>query len=61
MKFLLKRAIGQFLATELDVANLDVELGEGRVVLKDLALNMDVSFFPVAINRRSHLVIGGGA
>ena len=43
MKFLLKRAIGQFLATELDLANLDVELGEGRVVLRDLDLNVDVS------------------
>ncbi|KAJ3044561.1 autophagy- protein 2, partial [Rhizophlyctis rosea] len=42
MKFLLKRAIGQFLATELDLANLDVELGEGRVVLKDLELNIDL-------------------
>ncbi|KAJ3044694.1 autophagy- protein 2 [Rhizophlyctis rosea] len=42
LKFLLKRAIGQFLATELNLANLDVELSEGRVVLKDLDLNVDL-------------------
>ncbi|KAJ3293124.1 autophagy- protein 2 [Borealophlyctis nickersoniae] len=42
VKFLLKRAIGQFLASELDLANLDVELGEGKVVLTDLDLNLDL-------------------
>ncbi|KAI9097184.1 hypothetical protein DFS34DRAFT_620774 [Phlyctochytrium arcticum] len=42
LKFLLKRAIGQFLAYELDLENLDVELSKGTVVLKDLELNLEV-------------------
>ncbi|TPX71746.1 hypothetical protein SpCBS45565_g00876 [Spizellomyces sp. 'palustris'] len=42
LKFLLKRAIGQFLASELNLENLDVELGKGQVVLKDLELNLEV-------------------
>ncbi|KAJ3092413.1 autophagy- protein 2 [Quaeritorhiza haematococci] len=41
LKFLLKKAIGQFLASELDLENLDVELGKGQVVLKDLELNVE--------------------
>ncbi|KAI8824336.1 uncharacterized protein EV422DRAFT_519800 [Fimicolochytrium jonesii] len=42
LKFLLKRAIGQFLAAEIDLENLDVEFGKGQVVLKDLELNLEV-------------------
>jgi len=42
LKFLLKRAVGQFLSSELDLDNLDLELGKGQVVLRDLDLNVDV-------------------
>jgi hypothetical protein len=41
-KFLLKKAIGQFLFNELDVDNLDVQVGNGLVYLKNLALNVQV-------------------
>ncbi|KAJ3015495.1 autophagy- protein 2 [Thoreauomyces humboldtii] len=42
LKFLLKRAIGQFLAAEINLDQLDVQLGNGQVVLKDLELNLDI-------------------
>ncbi|KAI9001725.1 hypothetical protein BC832DRAFT_594012 [Gaertneriomyces semiglobifer] len=42
VKFLLKRAIGQFLASELVLDNLDVELAKGQVVLRDLELNIEL-------------------
>ncbi|CAG8650341.1 11792_t:CDS:2, partial [Cetraspora pellucida] len=42
LKFLLKRALGQFLAEELDLDNLEVQLGNGLIHLKELQLNVDV-------------------
>ncbi|KAJ3141135.1 autophagy- protein 2 [Geranomyces variabilis] len=42
LKFLLKRAIGQFLAAEIDLDKLDVEFGKGHISLHDLELNLDV-------------------
>lgn len=42
LKFLLKRALGQFLAEELDLDNLEIQLGEGFVHLKELQLNVEV-------------------
>ncbi|KAI8916922.1 hypothetical protein DFJ77DRAFT_324944 [Powellomyces hirtus] len=42
LKFLLKRAIGQFLASEIDLDKLDVEFGRGQVSLHDLELNLEV-------------------
>ncbi|KAG5462989.1 MAG: hypothetical protein BJ554DRAFT_2509 [Olpidium bornovanus] len=42
LKFLLKRAIGQFLAEELDLDNLDVQLGKGQVHLRELELDAEV-------------------
>lgn len=42
-KFLLKRILGQFLQYELDMNQLDVQLGKGEVVLRDLELNVQVS------------------
>ncbi|KAJ3154118.1 hypothetical protein HDU86_005045 [Geranomyces michiganensis] len=42
LKFLLKRAIGQFLAAEINLEKLDVEFGKGHVTLHDLELNLDV-------------------
>ncbi|ORX90696.1 hypothetical protein K493DRAFT_339837 [Basidiobolus meristosporus CBS 931.73] len=61
VKFLLKRAIGQFLLEELDLDNLDVQLGTGYVQLKELQLNTEVlndliSELPVKI---THGKIGG--
>jgi hypothetical protein len=41
-KFLLRRAIGQFLQTELDLDNFDIELVNGSVELRDLDLNLQV-------------------
>ena len=43
LKFLLKRSIGQFLEDELDLRNLDVQLGSGVVRLSDLVLDSEVS------------------
>ncbi|CAO3577634.1 unnamed protein product [Absidia cylindrospora] len=40
-KFLLRKAIGQFLATDLHVDNFDIELLNGSVELRDLELNLD--------------------
>ncbi|KAK9696351.1 autophagy- protein 2, partial [Basidiobolus ranarum] len=61
VKFLLKRAIGQFLLEELDLDNLDVQLGTGFVQLKELQLNTEVlndlvSELPITI---THGKIGG--
>ncbi|CAG8497159.1 7566_t:CDS:10 [Diversispora eburnea] len=42
LKFLLKRALGQFLAEELDLDNLEIQLGNGFVHLKELQLNVEV-------------------
>ncbi len=41
-KFILKRLIGNFLKNELDLEQLDVQLGAGVVQLKNLELNIDV-------------------
>ncbi|KAJ3410683.1 autophagy- protein 2 [Chytridiales sp. JEL 0842] len=40
--FLLQKALGQFLENELNLENLDVQIGQGSVVLKDLSLNLIV-------------------
>ncbi|TPX34144.1 hypothetical protein SmJEL517_g03112 [Synchytrium microbalum] len=40
--FLLKRAIGQFLLKEIDLSDLDVQIGNGHVALRNLELNVDV-------------------
>ena len=42
LKFLLKKALGQFLAEEPDIDNLEVQLGNGTVQLKELRLNVEV-------------------
>ncbi|KAI8056718.1 hypothetical protein BDF22DRAFT_667643 [Syncephalis plumigaleata] len=42
VKFLLKRAVGQFLRDELDLDHLDVQLGQGVVQLRELALNVQI-------------------
>ncbi|KAL0085769.1 hypothetical protein F4703DRAFT_1979451 [Phycomyces blakesleeanus] len=39
-KFLLRKAIGQFLANELDLENFDIALVNGSVELRDLDLNL---------------------
>ncbi|KAI8381283.1 uncharacterized protein BYT42DRAFT_565980 [Radiomyces spectabilis] len=39
-KFLLRKAIGQFLTNELDLDNFDIELVNGSVELRDLDLNL---------------------
>lgn len=46
-KFLLKRAIGQFLSSDLDLDNLEVQLGNGVVVLRELELNLEVNLLSV--------------
>ncbi|KAI9493115.1 hypothetical protein BDB00DRAFT_872630 [Zychaea mexicana] len=40
-KFLLRKAIGQFLASDLDLENFDIELVNGSVELRDLSLNLE--------------------
>lgn len=44
-KFLLRKAIGQFLQNELDLENFDIELMNGSVELRDLDLNLQVGLF----------------
>src|SRR3954451_11419910 len=44
LKFLLKRALGQFLSEDLDL-ELDVQLSKGLIHLKELQLNVEVSYF----------------
>ena len=41
-KFLLRKVIGQFLQTELDLDNFDVGIMNGSVDLRDLDLNLEV-------------------
>jgi N-terminal region of Chorein or VPS13 len=43
-KFLLRKSIGRFLAQELDFENFDVELVNGCIELRDLDLNLEVSY-----------------
>ena len=42
VRFLLKRAIGQFLLREIDLEDLDVQISKGHVALRNLELNVDV-------------------
>ncbi|KAF9603872.1 hypothetical protein IFM89_038130 [Coptis chinensis] len=41
LKFLLKKKLGQFILGDLDLEQLDVQLGSGTLQLTDLALNVD--------------------
>ncbi|KAJ4965491.1 hypothetical protein NE237_017340 [Protea cynaroides] len=40
-KFLLKKKLGQFILGDIDLGQLDVQLGAGTIQLNDLALNVD--------------------
>lgn len=40
-KFLLKKKLGKFIVGDIDLDQLDVQLGEGTIQLTDLALNVD--------------------
>ena len=40
-KFILKRLLGNILRNELDMEQLDVQLGAGTVELRDLSLNTE--------------------
>jgi len=42
LTFLLRKALGQFLAEDLDLNNLEVQLGKGFLSLKELELNVEV-------------------
>ncbi|CAG8475052.1 4609_t:CDS:10 [Paraglomus occultum] len=42
LTFLLRKAVGQFLAEELDLNNLEVQLGNGFLQLRELQLNVEV-------------------
>lgn len=55
-KFLLKRAIGQFLSSDLDLENLEVQLGNGVVVLRELELNLEVNL--LSLLSLTHLTEG---
>ncbi|KIZ05135.1 hypothetical protein MNEG_2829, partial [Monoraphidium neglectum] len=39
LKFVLKRSVGKFLQTDLDLEQLDVQLGTGAVELRNVLLN----------------------
>lgn len=41
LKFLLKRSLGRYLRNELDLQQLDVQLGSGTLELRDVLLNCD--------------------
>ncbi|KAI8849013.1 hypothetical protein BC829DRAFT_392668 [Chytridium lagenaria] len=49
--FLLRRAMGQFLDRDLDAENMDVQLGKGQVVLRDLGLNLPVINNMLEVNK----------
>lgn len=40
-KFLLKKKLGKFILGDIDLNQLDVQLGAGTIQLSDLALNVD--------------------
>ena len=48
-KFILKRVIGNFLINELNLDQLEVQLGNGTVELRDLELNVDVSYSAILV------------
>jgi hypothetical protein len=50
LKFVLKRSLGRYLQTDLDLEQLDVQLGSGAVELRNALLNCD------SINQR---LVGG--
>lgn len=41
LKFVLKRSIGKYLQSELDLEQLEVELGSGRLELRNALLNCE--------------------
>lgn len=56
-KFLLRKAIGQFLEKELDLENFDIGLMNGSVELRDLNLNLNVKsyhYFSLFFNTSSN-------
>jgi hypothetical protein len=55
LKFVLKRSVGRYLQTELDLEQLDVQLGCGAVELRNVLLNCD------SINQRLVIGMRGGA
>lgn len=42
LKAVLKRNIGRYLSSEIDLGQLDVDLGAGKLELKNVLLNCDV-------------------
>ena len=42
-KYMLRKAIGQFLANDLDLEDFDIELVNGSVELRELNLNLEAS------------------
>jgi len=41
LKSLLKRSLGRFLVNEVDLGQIDVQLGQGQIELRDVLLNVD--------------------
>ncbi len=41
LKFILKRSVGRFLQNEVDLDQLDVQLGTGTLELRDVLLHCD--------------------
>jgi autophagy-related protein 2 len=41
LKFVLKRSLGRYLKTELDLEQLEVQLGTGTLELRNVLLNTD--------------------
>ncbi|KAJ2850153.1 autophagy- protein 2 [Coemansia brasiliensis] len=50
VKFLLRRTVGQFLKTELDDENLDVQLSGGQLRLRNVELSEEASINSTALN-----------
>lgn len=42
LKAVLKRNIGRYLSSEIDLGQLDIDLGTGKLELKNVLLNCDV-------------------
>lgn len=53
LKFVLKRSVGRYLQTELDLEQLDVQLGSGAVELRSVLLDCD------RLNERLVRQVGG--
>jgi autophagy-related protein 2 len=61
LKFVLKRSVGRYLQNDLDLEQLDVQLGTGAIELRNALLNCDSINERLVRRPRGRAVCGGGA